>query len=41
VRSGANLSIDGHAGYGYQAGYGSALEAERLVKEILKDKAKL
>lgn len=25
----------GHAGYGYQASWGSAWEAERLVKEIL------
>lgn len=31
----------GHAGYGYQASYGSAHEAERLVQEILKEKAKL
>ncbi|KAF2708778.1 nucleotide-binding domain-containing protein [Pleomassaria siparia CBS 279.74] len=31
----------GHAGYGYQAGYGSACEAERLVNDILEEKAKL
>ncbi|KAF2873377.1 FAD dependent oxidoreductase [Massariosphaeria phaeospora] len=31
----------GHAGYGYQSGFGSAWEAEKLVLGIVKDKAKL
>jgi len=31
----------GHAGYGYQSSWGSAWETERLVNEILKEKAKL
>jgi len=31
----------GHAGYGYQSGFGSAWEAERLVMDVLKEKAKL
>jgi D-amino-acid oxidase len=31
----------GHAGYGYQSSWGSAWEAERLLKDILKEKAKL
>lgn len=31
----------GHAGYGYQSSWGSAQETERLVNEILKEKAKL
>jgi D-amino-acid oxidase len=31
----------GHGGYGYQSSFGSAWEAERLVNEILKEKAKL
>lgn len=31
----------GHAGYGYQAGFGSAWAAEKLVLEALKEKAKL
>lgn len=31
----------GHGGYGYQTSYGAAQEAERLVKEALKEKARL
>jgi D-amino-acid oxidase len=31
----------GHAGYGYQSSFGSAWEADRLVLECLKEKAKL
>lgn len=31
----------GHAGYGFQSSYGSAWEVERLVQEILREKAKL
>lgn len=31
----------GHAGYGYQSSWGSAWATERLVNEILKEKAKL
>lgn len=30
----------GHAGYGYQSGWGSAWEAERLVLEILEKEGK-
>lgn len=31
----------GHGGYGYQSSFGAAYEAERLVGEILREKAKL
>ncbi|KAH7115965.1 D-amino acid oxidase [Dendryphion nanum] len=31
----------GHGGYGYQASYGSAWEAEKLVESVLSEKAKL
>lgn len=31
----------GHAGYGYQSSWGSAWEVERLVGEVLKEKARL
>ncbi|KAF2459052.1 D-amino acid oxidase [Lineolata rhizophorae] len=31
----------GHAGYGYQASYGSAMEAEKLVLGALKERARL
>ncbi|KAJ9662413.1 D-amino acid oxidase [Coniosporium apollinis] len=31
----------GHAGYGYQSSYGSAMAAEKLVEEVLGAKAKL
>ncbi|KAK3691258.1 D-amino acid oxidase [Vermiconidia calcicola] len=31
----------GHGGYGYQTSYGAAQEAERLVKEALREKARL
>ncbi|KAF2248787.1 FAD dependent oxidoreductase [Trematosphaeria pertusa] len=31
----------GHAGYGYQSGFGSAWEAERLVNDILRERARL
>ncbi len=31
----------GHGGYGYQSSYGSAMAAEKLVEDVLRQKARL